>query len=128
MSFTCLSARTIRRATSCVLLRFSLIITIGIVCDSYLSCSRVISGTGSLSVSLLSPLASGSSILGVYGLSLNTGDWKMLLLGVLDGSTVSMSLFGSGSRTKANFPPPFTIFRSWLIESTLIELTVAEDN
>ena len=79
MSFACSSARTIRRATSCVLLRFSPIITIGIVCDSCLSYSRVISGTGSLSMSLLSSLVSGSSILGVYGLSLNTGDWKMLL-------------------------------------------------
>ena len=74
MSFTCSSARTIRRATSCVLLRFSPIITIGIVCDSCLSYSGVISRTGSLSVPLLSSLASGSSILGVYGLSLNTGD------------------------------------------------------
>ena len=74
VSFACSSARTIRRATSCVLLRFSPIITIGIVCNSCLSCSRVISGTGSLSVSLLSPLVSGSSVLGVYGLSLNTGD------------------------------------------------------
>ena len=74
MSFACSSARTIRRATSCILLRFSPIITIGIVCDSYISCSRVISGTDSLSMSLLSSLVSGSSILGVYGLSLNTGD------------------------------------------------------
>ena len=31
----------------------------------------------------------------------------MLLLGVLDASIVSVSLFGSGSRTKANVPPPF---------------------
>ena len=62
-------------------------------------------GTGSLSVSLLSTLVSGSSILGVYGLSLNIGDWKTLLLGVLDGSIVSVSLSGSGSRTKANVPP-----------------------
>ena len=29
----------------------------------------------------------------------------MLLLGVLDASIVSVSLFGSGSRTKANVPP-----------------------
>ena len=79
-------------------------------------------------MSLLSPLASGSSMLGVYGLSSNTGDWKMLLLGVLDGSIVSVSLFGSSSRTKVNVPPPFIISRSWLIESTLIKLTVAEDN
>ena len=74
MSFTCSSARTIRRATSCILLRFSPIITIGMVCDSCLSYSRVISGTGSLSVSLSSSLASGSSILAVYGLSLNIRD------------------------------------------------------
>ena len=67
-------------------------------------------------------------MLGVYGLSLNTGDWKILLLGVLDGSIVSISLFGSGSRTKANVPPPFIISRSWLIESTLIKLIVVEDN
>ena len=52
----------------------------------------------------------------------------MLLPGVLDGSTVSVSLFGSGSRTKANVPPPFTISGSWSIESALIESTVAEDN
>ena len=52
----------------------------------------------------------------------------MLLPGVLDGSIVSVSLFGSGSRTKANVPPPFTISRSWLIESALIKLSVAEDN
>ena len=112
MSFTYSSARTIRRATSCVLLRFSLIITIEIVYNSCLSCSRVISGTGSLFVSLSSSLVSGSSILGVYGLSLNIGDWKMLLLGILDAFIVSMSLFGSGSRTKANVPPPFIISRS----------------
>ena len=73
MSFAYSLARTIRRATSCVLLRFSPIITIGIVCNSCLSYSGVISGTGSLSVSLLSSLVSGSSILNVYGLSLNTG-------------------------------------------------------
>ena len=128
MSFACSSARTIRRATLCVLSRFSPIITIGIVYNSCLSCSRVMSRTGSLSMSLLSSLASGSFILGVYGLSLNTGDWKMLLLGILDAFIVSMSLFGSGSRTKANVPPPFIISRSWLIESTLIKLTVIEDN
>ena len=52
----------------------------------------------------------------------------MLLPGILDGSIVSMSLFSSGSRTKANVPPPFTISRSWLIESTLIKSTVAEDD
>ena len=52
----------------------------------------------------------------------------MLLPGTLDGSIVSMSLFSSGSRTKANVPPPFIISRSWLIESALIELTVVEDN
>ena len=57
----------------------------------------------------------------------------MLLLGVLDtlgldASIVSVWIFGFGSRTKANVPPPFTISRSWLIESTLIKLTVAEDN
>ena len=52
----------------------------------------------------------------------------MLLLGVLDGFIVSMSSFSSGSRTKVNVPPPFIISRSWLIESALIELTVAEDN
>ena len=52
----------------------------------------------------------------------------MLLLSVLDGSIVSVSLFDSGSRTKANVPPPFIISRSWLIESTLIKLTVVEDN
>ena len=77
MSFTCSSARTIRRATSCVLLRFSPIITIGIVCNSCLSYSRVISGTGSLSMSLLSSLllgVYGLSILGIYSLSLNIGD------------------------------------------------------
>ena len=74
MSFACSSARTIRRATSCVLLRFSPIITIGVVYNSCLSYSRVISGTGSLSVSLSSSLASGSSVLAVYGLSLNIGD------------------------------------------------------
>jgi hypothetical protein len=45
-------------------------------------------------------------------LSLNTGDWKMLLPSILDGSIVSVSLFGSGSRTKANVPPPFIISRS----------------
>ena len=128
MSFACSSARTIRKATSCVLLRFSPIITIGIVCNSYLSYSRVISKTGSLSMSLLLSLVSGSSILGVYGLSLNIGDWKILLLGVLDGSIVSVSLFSSGSRTKVNVLPPFIISRSLLIESTLIKLTVAEDN
>ena len=99
-----------------------------IVYNSCLSYSRVISGTSSLSMSLLLSLVSGSSILGVYGLSLNTGDWKMLLLGVLDGSIVSVSLFGYSSRTKANVPPPFIISRSWLIESTLIELTVVKDN
>ena len=48
----------------------------------------------------------------------------MLLLGILDASIVFVSLFGSGSRTKANVPPPFTISRSWLIESALIESTV----
>ena len=74
VSFTCSSARTIRGATSCVLLRFSLIITIVIVCNSCLSCSRVISGTGSLSISLSSSLVSGSSILGVGGLPLKAGD------------------------------------------------------
>ena len=105
VSFACSSARTIRGATSCVLLRFSLIITIGIVCDSCLSYSRVISGTGSLSVSLSSSLASNSSVLGVGGLPLKAGDWKILLPGVLDASIVSVSLFGSGSRTKANVPP-----------------------
>ena len=52
----------------------------------------------------------------------------MLLPGILDGFIVSVSLFGSSSRTKANVPPPFIISRSWLIESTLIELTVAEDD
>ena len=57
----------------------------------------------------------------------------MLLLGILDtlgldASIVSVSTFGSGSRTKTNVPPPFIISRSWLIESALIKLTVAEDN
>ena len=52
----------------------------------------------------------------------------MLLPGVLDGSTVSMSLFGSSSKTKANVPPLFIISRSWLIESALIKLTVVKDN
>ena len=74
VSFACSSARTIRRARSCVLLRFSPIITIGVVYNSCLSCSRVISGTGSLSMSLSSSLVSGSSILAVYGLSLNIRD------------------------------------------------------
>ena len=106
MSFTCSSARTIRRATSCVLLRFSPIITIGVVCNSRLSYSRVISGTGSLSMSLLSSLEPSSFILGVGGLLLNIGDQKMLLLGVLDAS---ISLFSSGSRTKANVPPFYNI-------------------
>ena len=68
VSFACSSARTIRGATSCVLLRFSPITTIGIVCDSCLSYSRVISGTGSLSMSLSSSLASDSFVLGVGGL------------------------------------------------------------
>ena len=72
--FTCSLARTIRRATSCVLLRFSPIITIGIVCNSCLSYSRVISETGSLSMSLSSSLASASFILALYGLSLNIRD------------------------------------------------------
>ena len=31
----------------------------------------------------------------------------MLLPGILDASIVSVSLFGSSSRTKANVPPPF---------------------
>ena len=48
----------------------------------------------------------------------------MLLLGVLDAFVVSVSLFSSGSRTKANVPPPFIISGSWLIESVLIESTV----
>ena len=74
MSFTYSSARTIRGATSCILLRFSLITTIGIVYNSCLSCSRIISGTGSLSVSLSSSLVSGSSVLGVGGLPLKVGD------------------------------------------------------
>ena len=52
----------------------------------------------------------------------------MLLLGALDRFIVSVSLFGSGSRTKANVPSPFIISRSWLIEFALIGLTVAEDN
>ena len=57
----------------------------------------------------------------------------MLLLGVLDtlgldASIVSVSKFRSGSRTKANVPPPFIISRSWLIESALIKLTIVEDN
>ena len=52
----------------------------------------------------------------------------MLLLGVLNGSIVPVSLFSSGSRTKVNVLPPFIISRSLLIESTLIKLTVAEDN
>ena len=56
------------------LLRSSLIITIGVVYNSCLSYSRVISGTGSLSVSLSSSLVSDSSILAVYGLSLSIGD------------------------------------------------------
>ena len=74
MSFACSSARTIRSTTSCVILCFSPIITIGIVCNSCLSYYKVISGTGSLSVSLLSSLVSGSFILGVYGLPLNIRD------------------------------------------------------
>ena len=105
MSFTYFSARTIRRATSYILLRLSLIITIGIVYNSCLPYSRLISGTGSLSISLLSSLVSSSFILGVGGLPLKAGDWKMLLLGVLDAFIVSVSLFGSGSRTKVNVPP-----------------------
>ena len=74
VSFACLLARTIHEATSCVLLRFSPIITIGIVYNSCLSYSRVISGTGSLSMSLSSSLASSSFILGVGGLPLKAGD------------------------------------------------------
>ena len=74
VSFAYLSARTILRAISCILLRFSLIITIGIVYNTYLSYFKVISGTGSLSMSLLSSLVSGSFILAVDGLSLNIGD------------------------------------------------------
>ena len=71
MSFAYSSATTIRKATSCILLRFSFIITIGIV---YNSCSRVISRTSSLFMSLSSSLVSVSFILAVYGLSLNIGD------------------------------------------------------
>ena len=106
VSFTYSSARTIRGATSCILLRFSLIIIIGIVYNNYLSYSRVISRTGSLFISLLSSLVSSSFILGVGGLPLKVGDQKMLLLGILNAFVVSMSLFGSSSRTKANVPPP----------------------
>ena len=74
MSFTCLLARTIRKATSCILLRFSLIITIVVVYNSCLSYSRVISGTGSLFISLSSSLRPSSYILGVGGLPLNIRD------------------------------------------------------
>ena len=74
VAFACSSARTLCGATSCVLLRFALITTVGIVYNSCLSYSRVISGTGLLSMSLSSSLASGSSILAVYGLSLSIGD------------------------------------------------------
>ena len=51
----------------------------------------------------------------------------MLLLGVLDGSIVSVSLSGSGSRTKANVPPPFeslTTYTITLYPYVLIQLQI----
>ena len=74
MSFAYSLARTIRKATSCILIRFSLIISIGIVYNSCPSYSKVISGTGLLFMSLSLSLVSGSSILAIYGLYLNIGD------------------------------------------------------